>query len=284
MKPKDIDPIVYAIYQWEDIIQDPSMVNIPHALDGPLPIIDIHTNGMMCQQAPKTCRYITTHMNTMRKHWKQAHRWTQTNHHGRVVGAKKAQGEAELQQSFWLVIWQRVFPNRIGSHLVHIQSHDPQPEEQARTAPTAHIQATVNAVIQAWEQAQAQAKADQAIQASQITDANPWLRMTRWAEYLQGIQAHDLLACVAAPEEDPMDAMEQRVQVIWHTMEQVARKSQQTVQQCGQAIRVEAVRSEKGQTPYRPLSHRGLAIVLDTDIGFSPERFSGSGNRVGTDF
>ncbi|KAG2000910.1 hypothetical protein GB937_010702 [Aspergillus fischeri] len=118
---------------------------------------------------------------------------------------------------------------------------------------TDHIQTAVDEVVQAWEQAQAQAKADQAIQASQLTDANPWLRMTRWADYLQGIQAHDLLACVAAPEEDPTDAIEQAVQVIWHTMEQVARKSQQTVQQCGQAIRVEAVRSEKGQTPYRPL-------------------------------
>jgi transposase len=115
------------------------------------------------------------------------------------------------------------------------------------------VQATVNEVVQAWEQARAQAKADQAIKASQLTDANPWLRMTQWASYLQGTQAHDLLASVAAPEEDPMDATEQGVQVIWDTMEQVARKSQQTVQHCGQAIRVEAVRSEKGQTPYQPL-------------------------------
>jgi hypothetical protein len=74
--------------------------------------------------------------------------------------------------------------------------------------------------------------------------------MTRWADYLQGIQAHDLLACVAAPEEEAIGATKQGVQVIWDTMEQVARKSQQTVQHCGQAIRVEAVRSEKGQTPY----------------------------------
>jgi hypothetical protein len=51
---------------------------------------------------------------------------------------------------------------------------------------------------------------------------------------------------VEAPDEDPQDATEQRVQVIWATMEQVARKSQRTVQRCGQAIRVEAVRSEKG--------------------------------------
>jgi hypothetical protein len=60
--------------------------------------------------------------------------------------------------------------------------------------------------------------------------------MTRWADYLQGIQAHDLLASVAAPEEDPMDATKQGVQVIWDTMEQVAYKSQQTVQHYGQAI------------------------------------------------
>ncbi|KAG2000749.1 hypothetical protein GB937_010875, partial [Aspergillus fischeri] len=133
------------------------------------------------------------------------------------------------------------------SHYIWVPCPNQQPEEQAQTTPTPNIQAVVDEV------AQARAKADQAIQASQITDANPWLRMTRWADYLQGIQAYDLLACVAAPEEDPQDATEQGVQVIWDTIEQVACKSQQTVQHCGQAIRVEAVRSEKGQTPHRPL-------------------------------
>lgn len=108
-------------------------------------------------------------------------------------------------------------------------------------------------VLQAWEQAQAQAQAQQTIQASELTDANPWLRMTGWADYLQGISEKDLLDCVDTPEDEPVDANEQRVQVIWATMEQVTRKSQRTVQRCGQAIWVEAVRSEKGQTPYRPL-------------------------------
>lgn len=45
------------------------------------------------------------------------------------------------------------------------------------------MQAAVDKVVQAWEQAQA----DQAIQASQLTNANPWLRITQWADYLQGI-------------------------------------------------------------------------------------------------
>ncbi|KAH2219344.1 hypothetical protein KXV37_002714 [Aspergillus fumigatus] len=72
--------------------------------------------------------------------------------------------------------------------------------------------------------------------------------MTGWAKYLQGISEKNLCDCVEAPDKDPQDATKQRVQVIWATMEQVARKSQRTVQQCGQAIQVEAVRSEKGQT------------------------------------
>ncbi|KAF7174628.1 hypothetical protein CNMCM6106_000089 [Aspergillus hiratsukae] len=113
---------------------------------------------------------------------------------------------------------------------------------QQPSASTDHVQAAVDEVLQAWEQAQAQAKAAQTIQASEITDANPWLRMTGWADYLQGISEKNLLECVETPEEDPQDTTEQRVQVIWATIEQIARKSQRTVQQCGQAIWVEAVR------------------------------------------
>lgn len=58
-----------------------------------------------------------------------------------------------------------------------------------------------------------------------MTDANPWLQIIRWANYLQGIQTHDLLAYMAALEEDPIDATKQVVQVIWDTIEQVACKS-----------------------------------------------------------
>jgi hypothetical protein len=54
--------------------------------------------------------------------------------------------------------------------------------------------------------------------------------MMGWADYLQGISEKNLRDCVDTPDEDPLDATEQCVQVIWATMEQVACKSQQTVQ------------------------------------------------------
>ncbi|EAW19381.1 uncharacterized protein NFIA_093490 [Aspergillus fischeri NRRL 181] len=172
---------------------------------------------------------------------------------GRPHAQEQEQAQITIQQGYQVVTCQRFFPSRTGSHYIWVPCPNQQPEEQPRAARTPHVQATVDAVIQAWEQAQAQAKAQQTIQASELTDANPWLRMTGWADYLQGISEKNLHDCVETPEEDPQDATEQRVQVIWATMEQVARKSQRMVQQCGQAIWVEAVRSETGQTPHQPL-------------------------------
>ncbi|KAH1429787.1 hypothetical protein KXX32_004325, partial [Aspergillus fumigatus] len=113
-------------------------------------------------------------MESMRKHWRTIHKWSQQTHRGRAGPKEKARGEAELQQSFQYVSWQQVFPSGLGSHYIHIRYPDWVPLPPSMQG----VQAAVNEVVQAWEQAQAQAKADQAIQASQLTDANPWLRMT----------------------------------------------------------------------------------------------------------
>ncbi|EAW15375.1 uncharacterized protein NFIA_046900, partial [Aspergillus fischeri NRRL 181] len=241
------------VQSWEGVEHDPHAVQWPSRITQSIPHLDEYPDGLLCQRDQARCQFITRSLNTLKRHWREHHGWTAPYHGGRSRLQEQEQAQITIQQGYQVVTCQRFFPSRKGSHYIWVPCPNQQPEEQARTAPTAHIQATIDAVIQAWEQVQAQAKADQAIQASQLTDANPWLRMTRWADYLQGIQARDLLASMAAPEEDPMDATEQGVQVIWDTMEQVARKSQRTVQHCGQAIRVEAVRSEKGQTPHRPL-------------------------------
>ncbi|KAL2835846.1 hypothetical protein BJX68DRAFT_260085 [Aspergillus pseudodeflectus] len=154
----------------------------------------------------------------------------------------------------------RVFPTRKGSHYIHIQYPDgrhqsppPPPAEQAQQA--------VDAMVIAWEQARAREAQQATIQADEAMDANPWLRMTGWARYLDGVHPQDLRQLVEAPieveeaeDQDPKaDPTEQAVRVIWDAMDQLARRSQRTVQQCGAGIRVEAARTEAGQTPHRPL-------------------------------
>jgi hypothetical protein len=119
-------------------------------------------------------------------------------------------------------------------------------------------------MVIAWERARAHEAEQATIQVDEAADANPWLRMTGWARYLDGMHPQDLRQLVEAPieavmvendhVEDPKaDPTEQAVRVIWDAMDQLARRSQRTVQQCGAGIRVEAARTEAGQTPYKPL-------------------------------
>ncbi|KAB8226794.1 uncharacterized protein BDW43DRAFT_305076 [Aspergillus alliaceus] len=116
----------------------------------------------------------------------------------------------------------------------------------------ADIDAAVGEVMTAWEEAEAE-KAQQTVQAVEVTDANPWLRVTGWTEYLQDIAPQVILNSVDPPDKESMEPVEQGIRRLWDTMEQVVRKSQRTVDHSGQAICIEAVRSETGQTPYRPL-------------------------------
>ena len=151
-----------------------------------------------------------------------------------------------------MVAWQQVFPSRKNSHWVHIQSRDPEPEEPP--VPVNNREQIV-AEIKAGAAADEQERASQVVQAGDLHDANPWLRMTRWARYLAKDQVHyqDLLDVVATPDPNAKDPIGRATRVIWDTMEQLARRSQFTVQHCGNGIRMAAVGTMPNQTPYQPL-------------------------------
>ncbi|KAE8371008.1 hypothetical protein BDV26DRAFT_299200 [Aspergillus bertholletiae] len=131
-----------------------------------------------------------------------------------------------MRRSYILVNCQQIFPSRKGSHYIHKA-----------------VEATQTNTLSSHGE--------------DIHDANLWLRVIRWTQYLQDFTTPEdfnlLRALVETPLPDSNDPVEQGVRRIWEAIEGVVRKSQWTVQHTGQAIRVEAVRSEKGQTPYRPL-------------------------------
>ena len=250
IKAQECTQVAKAIQQWDDIIQEPRAIQIPRTLQHPLPGIELHTNGMQCQQDPEHCQYITTHIKTMRKHWYQVHGWTQHGQRGFVQPQEQARGKKELQRSFRMVAWQQVFPTRKNSHLVHIRSRDP---PSAEPPICSSDREAMVAEIKAQAAADDQAAANQVIQAGELQDANPWLRRTRWARYLAGVHPQDLLDVVATPGTDEMDETSQATRVIWDTMEQLARRSQRTVQHCGSGIRMAAICTMPGQTPHTPL-------------------------------
>jgi hypothetical protein len=156
------------VHQWEDIQQESEDIHIPLALDHPLPVLPCHRDGILCQREPTRCQYMAASMNSMRKHWKTSHQWSQQSRGGRVGQREQARGQAELARSYRRVAWQQVFPTRKGSHYIHIkypdgqQSPPPPPAEQA--------QQVVDAMLAAWERARAQHEQQATIQADEATN------------------------------------------------------------------------------------------------------------------
>ncbi|KAL2802149.1 hypothetical protein BJX63DRAFT_415743 [Aspergillus granulosus] len=246
----EIQSIIQTVQQWDDIIWDPAIVQIPRTLDSPLPIVPVHINGMQCRRDPIHCQYISTHVKRMRKHWREAHSWTQQTGSGRVPVPQQNEDQAEFQQSFRTVAWQQVFPTRKNSHLVHIRSRDPAPDDPP--APRTQIEDIV-ARIKARAVEDEREAASQATEAEQLHDANSWLRMTCWAQFATMVANEDLVAVVATPNPELDDPVSRATRVVWETIKQLARRSQQTVKHCGNGIRMSAVSTMPNQTPYQPL-------------------------------
>ncbi|KAL5366530.1 hypothetical protein BJX96DRAFT_180811, partial [Aspergillus floccosus] len=254
----DVVSVLQAIQQWPQIEQDSSNLHIPTALDDPLPILPCRSNGLLCQRGAEPCNHITSTIESMRTHWRRVHQWSQQARPGRLRASERARSEAELQQS------------GRGSHYIQIRFPNGRPSPPP---PPDQAQQAVDQVLQAWEAAE-RAQANQPIQPDAITDANPWLRFTQWAVYLRDIPPDDLLQSgrhrdgEASDEEvirsrcrrrrpppsaAPTDPIKTAIQALWETVDQLARKSQRTVQHCGSAIRMEAVRTQQKELPYHPL-------------------------------
>jgi hypothetical protein len=60
-------------------------------------------------------------------------------------------------------------------------------------------------MVIAWERARAREAQQATIQADEAADANPWLCMTGWARYLDGVHPLDLRQLVEAPVEEAED-------------------------------------------------------------------------------
>jgi superfamily II DNA or RNA helicase len=97
-----------------------------------------------------------------------------------------------------------------------------------------------------------QQEIESTILAGTTDEANPWLRRTQWAWYLEGVPIDRMLDLIATPAEDA-EGFEAVVWTIWHTMAEVARISQAITQGTGSAIRNDAARVQHDHTAPKPL-------------------------------
>ncbi|KAL3428595.1 hypothetical protein BDV09DRAFT_201441 [Aspergillus tetrazonus] len=123
------------------------------------------------------------------------------------------------------------------------------------------LQIMITAEIKACADNDKQQATRRTAESNTLHDANPWLRMTRWTRYLAGVHLQDLLDIVTPPDPDAIDAtlhehgdtVSQATQCMWDAMGQLARRSQRTVQHCGNGICMMAASMMPNQIPHRPL-------------------------------
>ena len=150
---------------------------------------------------------------------------------------------------------QRAFTQGTGSHYIHVQhpSLDNTVNVEVDDTPRPLM---VDQLVAQLEDAFTEQQARRTvIEAGEQDEANPWLRRTQWAVYLAGLDPQQLVDCVQRPNEVEMDtaADERAAAAIWDSMEAVARMSQKVSSHAGHMIRIEAVRTERDQTPHTPL-------------------------------
>lgn len=152
-----------------------------------------------------------------------------------------------------MVSCQRVFTHGVGSHYIHVQRPGVGSTVDIDTEDTPRPRVVDRLLIQMEEIYNEQQAHRTVIEAGERDEANPWLRRTQWAVYLAGLDPQRLVDCVQRPGEADTTDDDRAAAAIWDSMEAVARMSQRVSSQAGHTIRIEAVRTERDQTPHTPL-------------------------------
>lgn len=239
-----------AIHQW-DGVQACDRWMVPTSVMESIIGLPIYTDGILCNRV-SGCGFVARSIKTIRNHWHAEHQWTSQNVHRNRQQAH-TQAQQDIIQATMAVSCQRAFTHGVGSHYIHVQRPglDSTVNIEAEDTPQPHV---VNQLVAQMEEAFTEQQAQRTvIEAGERDEANPWLRRTQWAVYLAGLDPQQLLDCVQRPDEADTSDDNQAAAAIWDSMEAVARMSQKVSSRAGHMIRIEAVRTERDQTPHTPL-------------------------------
>lgn len=241
--------IANTVRSWEGISHDPDSFQYPRVVQHPVHALSLHTDGKRCQVIAE-CLYICRDLKAMKEHWRIAHSFSVRQQRGYPHAQHKQQAQERLKRSYQAVVCQRFFVRGVGSSFFWVRQ--PRVTHLPQEPPILSSQATE--IIQQAEQQYAQTVAarEYIIEPGQVNDANPWLRRTRWAEYLQGLSVQPLLESIEAPIEDAFDN-EAPIRVIWDTMGSLGSLAQRITKHCGHLIRTEAVRTVLYELPHQPI-------------------------------
>lgn len=167
--------------------------DLPQPQDPPIPHVQVYTDGYGCLRCPYVCRSVKG----IKGHCKGAHQWGL--YHTRGGNHRPGWSQDHRDPPIWQtgVSCQRLF--NIGPLSSYYTITIPAPSSpQPLATPDDPQTERVRALIQRQSQ-RLQAEPTVTIQPGHTTEANPWLRITRWPELLDGLQLRRIAPLVDLP-------------------------------------------------------------------------------------
>lgn len=241
-----------AVRQW-DGVRACDQWTAPTVVTESITGLPIYTDGILCNRV-SGCGFVARSIKTIRNHWHAEHQWTSQNvRRNRQQAHAHAHAQREITQATMAVSCQRAFTHGAGSHYIHVRRPGCGRTVDIEAEDTPQPDGVHQLVAQLEDAFTEQQAHRTGIQAAERGEANPWLRRTQWAVYLADLDHEPLVRCVQRPDEADTTDDDRAAAAIWDAMEAVARMSQRVSSRAGHMIRVEAVRTERDQTPHTPL-------------------------------
>jgi hypothetical protein len=253
-KPRrEAEAVGESIRSWPGLIQYPSELDAPSSVVQPVPQLPVYADGLLCQLDPGRCQLVFRSNKALKEYWRKAHAgWSAGKKRGRPSQARGKAIQAQMEEGCRRVYCQQLFGSRHRSQYFEVQSA---PEDGPQPAPTEGEAAWARvgeAMGKAW--AGVEERVQNTIQEGSQDEDNPWLKRTGWEPYLKDLSRPELLACIEEPNSDPDKDEEPVEAAIWNAMAGLARFSQTSVvKRIGIFVRLEAIRTEKQQTQFKPL-------------------------------
>lgn len=210
--------------------------------------LSLFDDGILCQFTT-TCHYICRTKKAMKEHWRTSHQWFAQDSSQSLNRTTPIISTSELLHRYTRSVYcQRLYRQGPNSHYFAVISPVRSESESAEPEPAS---STIDQLFNHLEEQHQEIfqPADRTIEELELNEATPWLRRTRWSQYLVNQHPEVLQSLIEPPEFDAMDPLSK----IHQAMDSMARTAQQIAKHCGHLIRVEVVRTELDQAPHTPL-------------------------------
>jgi hypothetical protein len=256
VKQKQAEDIAERVRSWPGLTEYASEIQVPSQVVAPISQLPVYSDGLLCQLDAANCSKVLRSVKAIKNHWKDVHSWSAASMGGRPSQVAQKEIQLRVDEGCRRVHCQRLLVQGPGSQYFEVQPPDNDDPGVVPIDDEAAWARVGEAMAKAWERVEK--RAISTIQAGERDEVNPWVERTQWLPYLVGMERADLMACVEEPvaEPDPRsdDEAEPVEAAIWAAMAGLTRFSQTSViERVGIFVRLEAIRTEKHQTQFKPL-------------------------------